>query len=227
MVVAGKVFRLREPLPLQVLAAKLRAFRKEEAFDQEPYHFKLITEVRDLALGEDTLRGVFAQDFLNYVLHHGEKIPTPRTVDSTFAFTQHGDRVFLTVLEKKRVANNIANQLSEIIFITPGYIVEVRITPDALKGYHEGNPEDTKVIFFDDIDIPNVEKLSLYGAGLANTQLYTEYLTHGNIWYLVATSKNYGTIIGITRNGVVTIFSKVEKSDYLNFVEAEVFPLIA
>ncbi len=226
MVVAGKVFRLRESQPLPSMGGKLRAFKREELFDEDPYHFKLVTEVRDLALGPESLRGMLSQDFLGYVFHHGERIPTPRTVESTFSFSQHGDRVFLTVLEKKRLANAIANLMSEILFITPGYIVEVRILPDVLRKFHEQNPEDTKIIFFDDIDIPNVEKLSLYGAGLANTDLYNSYLNHGNIWYLVATSRNYGSIVGITRNGVVTIFSKVEKSDYLNFVENEVFPLV-
>jgi len=226
MVVAGKVFKLREPQPLSTIGSKLRAFRREEAFDEDPYHFRLVTEVKDLALGPESLRGVLSQDLMSYVFHHGERIPTPRTVESTFAFSQYKDRLYLTVLEKKRLANAIANLMSEILFITPGYIVEARIPPDILRKFHEQNPEDTKIIFFDDVDIPNVEKLSLYGAGLANTELYSSYLSHGNIWYLVVTSRNYGSIVGITRNCVVTIFSRVEKSDYLSFVENEVFLLI-
>ena len=96
MVVAGKVFRLRESQPLPTIGAKLKAFAREEAFDEDPHHFKLVTEVRDLALGPESLRGVLSQDFLGYVFHHGERIPTPRTVESTFSFSQHGDRVFLT-----------------------------------------------------------------------------------------------------------------------------------
>ncbi|MEM3047314.1 MAG: hypothetical protein QW057_09590, partial [Candidatus Bathyarchaeia archaeon] len=142
MVVAGKVFKLREPQPLSTIGSKLRAFRREDAFDEDPYHFKLISEIRDLALGPESLRGVLSQDFLGYVFHHGERIPTPRTVESTFAFSQHRDRVFLTVLEKKRLANAVANLMSEILFITPGYIVEARIPPEALRKYHEQNPED-------------------------------------------------------------------------------------
>jgi hypothetical protein len=226
MVLAGKIFRLREPLSLRNIAFKLKDLKREESFDKDPYHFKLITEVKDIGLGANSLRGILSQDFLTYIYHRGETIPAPRTVESTFAFTEHRGRVLLTVLEKKRMANNIANLFSEALFITKGGIVEARIPPENLRKFHEENREATKVIFFDDVDIPNIEKLSLYGESLANTGLYEDYLSHGYLWYVVVTSRSHGIVVGVTRDGVVTVFSKIEKSDYLNFVESEVFPLI-
>lgn len=227
MVLAGKIFKLREPTDLETIATKLKNYRKEEPFDQEPYHFKLTTEIRDLIIKTNTLQGVFSQDKLIHVFHHGEEIPTPRTFEAPFAFTKHKNRVLLTVLEKKLRANNVANQLSVIIFITVGYIVEAKIPPEALKNFHEQNPEGTKIIFFDEVDIPNINKLSLYGSSLADTTLYNDYLTHGKIWYTVITSRKSGNIVGITRNGVVTIFSKVSESDYLTYVSNEIFPLVS
>ena len=35
------------------------------------------------------------------------------------------------------------------------------------------NFEETKILFFDDIDLPNISKLSLYGEGLGSTNSTT------------------------------------------------------
>lgn len=226
MVTPGKIFKLREPVSLQTLGGKLKDFKREEAFDEDPYHFTLLTEIQDLRLDGNALHGVFSQDLLTYVYHRGERIPVPRTVETFFAFNRHQDRVLLTVLEKKLRANNIANQLSEIIFITAGHIAEARIPPEVLRSFHEQNAEDTKIVFFDDVDIPNISKLSLYGSGLLNTALYNDYLRHGNVWYVVIKSKRHGHIAGVTRNGVVVIFNRVDKDEYLRYIADEVFPII-
>jgi len=130
------------------------------------------------------------------------------------------------VLEKKWRANSIANALSEILFITVGRIVEVEIPPEVLRSYHDENSEGTKVVFFSDVDAPNVEKLSLYGSSLANTPLYVDYLSRGKIWYIVIASRRYGYTVGITRNGIVTIFNNVEPGAFLTYIMEEVFPLI-
>ena len=47
------------------------------------------------------------------------------------------------------------------------------------------NPEDTKVTFFDNVDIPNINKLSLYGPDLVGTSLFEDYgnaVTYGTLW---------------------------------------------
>jgi len=226
MVVAGKIFRLRENMDLSAIAAKLKNFRREESYDEDPIHVKLLTEIHSLALKESLLQGVFSQDIITYIFHHGERTPIPKTIETSFAFVEQKERVLLVVMERKLLANNIANRLSEALFITTGYITEASIPPEVLSSFHERNPENTKIIFFDDVDIPNVNKLSLYGSGLMNTTLYSDYCSHGKIWYIVITSRKHGNIVGITRNAVVTIFNKVDKADYLNYVIDEVFPLI-
>ncbi len=213
-------------MDLSTLASKLKGFRKEEAFEEGQYRFTLLTEVRDLSLDKDTLQGIVSQDSVTYVYHRGERVPTPRTIDSLFAFSRHKDRMLLTVLEKKFRANNVANLLSEIIFITGGYVTEARIPPEILRNFHEQKAEDTKIVFFNDVDIPNIEKLSLYGSSLIKTTLYDNYLQHGNVWYVVMKSKKYGHIAGVTRNGVVVIFNQVDKAEYIRYVSDEVFPLI-
>ena len=226
MVSAGKVFKLREKLDLQTITSKMKDFRLESSFDEEPLHTKLLTEIHDLDLKRERLGGVYSEDKIFYIFHHGERTPIPRTLETPFSFVKHKEAILLIIMEKKLTANNIANKLSEALFVNSGCIVEAKIPPDDLKSFHEQNPENTKIIFFDDVDIPNISKLSLYGSGLLNTALYNEYSSHGNIWYIVMTSKS-GNIVGITRNSVVTVFNNIDQEGYLNFVINEVFPLLS
>jgi hypothetical protein len=167
------------------------------------------------------------------IYHRGERVRVPTTSEAPFFFVEQpqqpegkGRRTVLTVMEKKARANNIANQLSKILFITTGKIVEVRIEPKRFQQFHEANFEDTKVIFFDDVDFPNIKKLSLYGSTLGSTSAYVDNLKHGKIWYIVLKSSRHGLVVGVTRNGVVTIFSKATKDDFIQYVKDEIIELI-
>lgn len=226
MVIAGKLFKLREAVPLRVIATKLLDYRAEESVEEDSQKFTLFTEIINLDLARNRLRGLYSKDILIKISRRGEKIPVIKTLEAPFTFTLRGNEILLTIIGKKNWANYVANELSKIIFIAIGGIVEAKINPETLRLYHEANPESTKVIFFDNVDIPNIDKLSLYGPDLRNTMLYSEYLSHGNIWYIVATSRRHGYIVGITRNCVVTVFSRIEEYTFFNFVEEEIFPLI-
>jgi hypothetical protein len=63
-----------------------------------------------------------------------------------------------------------------------------------LKGFHPRNPEDTKIAFFDNIDIPNVDKLSLYGPDPMNTSLFEDYGSHGMSGPLLQGRKDTATL---------------------------------
>ena len=215
-----------ERLEIGTIAAKLKDFKKEDEFDEESTQVTLVTEIRNLAIQANMLHGKYIQDQITYIFHHGERRPAPKTLEIPFVFVQEKERTLLLVIEKKALANNIANRLSEALFITSGYITEARISADVLRDFHERNPEDTKVIFFDNVDIPNINKLSLYGSGLLNTALYNDYLKHGNIWYVVVTASKYESVIGITRNAIVTVFNSIDRDDYIRYVTNEVLPII-
>jgi len=225
MVVAGKIFRLSEPLAMAEIASRLEGYRAEESYEEGEYKFMLVADVVGLLPKGNMLRGVYSHDYVIQVFHRGKIVPTPRTVEAVFSFAQHEDTTFLTIVEKKRVANFIANKLSEILFEKVGGILEARISPETLKEFHLKNPEDTKITFFDNIDIPNVDKLSLYGPDLINTSLFEDYGKHGDLWYVVARSKEYGYVVGITRDASVTIFNLTEKERYLEYVTKEIYPI--
>jgi len=225
MVVAGKIFRLSEPLSIAEIASRLEDYHTEESYEEGDYKFALVTEVVGLLPKENMLRGIYSHDYVLHVFHRGKVAPLPRTVEALFSFAQREGITFLAVVEKKRLANFIANKLSEILFEKMGGIVEARIPPEILKEFHLKNPEDTKITFFDNVDIPNVNKLSLYGPDLISTSLFEDYCKHGDLWYVVARSKEYGYVVGITRDVSVTIFNLTEKERYLEYVAKEIYPL--
>lgn len=226
MVTAGKVFKTVEPTPLSDLLSELGGYRKEEPYEEGDYKFALITEIVNLMPRENTFSGVYSHDYITHAFHRGKVVPLPRTVEAMFSFALHKDRIYLTVVEKKRLANFIANKLSETIYERIGKILEARIAPETLREFHLKNPEDTKITFFDNIDIPNVNKLSLYGPDLVGTTLFEDYCKHGNLWYVVARSKEFGYVVGVTRDASVTIFNITDKNKYLEYVSKEIYPLI-
>ena len=226
MVVAGKIFKLAEPLPTAEIAAKLDGYRTEETYEEGDYNFPIVSEVAGLLPKGRTVTGVYSHDYVLHVFHRGKEAPLPKTVEALFSFAEVEGTVFLTVVEKKRVANFIANKLSEILFEKVGGILEARIPPETLREFHLQNREDTKITFFDNVDIPNVDKLSLYGPDLINTSLFDDYTKHGDLWYVVARSKATGYVVGITRDASVTIFNLGDKQKYVDYVTKEIYPVI-
>ena len=226
MVVAGKIFKLSKRFALSNIASKLENYRFEEDYEEGDYNYTLLTEVVGLLPKANMLNGIYSYDYVIHVFHRGKTAPLPRTVEALFSFAQVDGTTFLAVLEKKRLANFIANKLSEILFDKVGSIVEARIPPETLRAFHLKNPEDTKITFFDNVDIPNVNKLSLYGPDLINTTLFEDYTKHGDLWYVVARSKETGYVVGVTRDASVTIFNLADKSKYVEYVAKEIYPII-
>ena len=52
-----------------VITTKLKNFRREEIFDEEPLHTKLLTEVKELIRKEDMSEDVYAEDRVVYIFH--------------------------------------------------------------------------------------------------------------------------------------------------------------
>jgi hypothetical protein len=120
----------------------------------------------------------------------------------------------------------VANKLSKALFINPQAILEVRISHETLRQLHESNPQATRLIWFDDVDIPGIEKLCLAGPDLTDSTLYHDYLQHGKIWYVVFEDQKHGIMVGITRNCVVTLFSKSSVDDFLKYVIDDLLQLL-
>ena len=159
----GKVFKLGEKLELAALTNNFQGYQVTETFVEDQYEFDLVTEFTNLVPGENSLTGLYFHYIVTYVYHRGKAVPIPKTIEAFFNFTTREEDVLLTVLQDKWTAGRIANEFSKIIFDKKGYISDAEIPPEALRAFHELNPEGTKVAFFDGIGIPNLNKLSLYG----------------------------------------------------------------
>lgn len=226
MVLAAKVFLVKEENDLELLAKKLKSFKVEQEVKVEDSNFDLVSEVDDLSISGKVLEGTFSFDQVFVIKHRGKSVPVPRTFEAPFSFDLFGNKLYLTIFDKKSRANNVANEMSKALFMSLGQIVEARIQPEVLKRFHEENFDNTKVIFYDDVDLPNISKLSLYGELLGSTSLYSNYLSHGNLWYIVFRSRAYGYIMGLTRNCIITAFSKVDLPEFTSFIKSQIFPLI-
>jgi len=234
LVLPAKIFEIKEEVDLGLIVGKLKDFRKEELYQTENGEvITLVTEILDLKLKENTVSGVFSKDFVSKRFYKRKLIETPITEESPFWIKPFNERVFVIVSApsvargvKKLLTNYVANKLSKVLFITPHAIVEVEISPATLRKLHELNPQATKLIWFDQVDIPGVEKLCLAGSDLVDTKLYHDYLEHGKIWYVVFEVQKRGIVVGIARNCVVTLFSKSTTEDFVNYILEDLLELI-
>ncbi|MCD6469433.1 hypothetical protein J7L29_01375 [Candidatus Bathyarchaeota archaeon] len=230
----AKIFEIKEDVDFNLAVRKLKDFREEE-----PYRtisgetINLLTEILDLKMDENSISGIFSRDFIRSRIYRRKIAEIPVTEESPFWIRRFDDRFFLIVLApstargvKKLLTNYVASKLSRILFIKPNVILETEIPHEKLKSLHESNPQATKLIWFDNVDIPGIEKLCLAGSDLTDTNLYQEYLKHGKIWYVVFETQRRGMVVGVARDCVVTLFSKSSIEDFVNYIVEEILPLI-
>jgi len=223
---ASKIFDIKPDTSLEEIAEKLKDYRIAEEREEEGEKFELITEVRDLDLKKNRLEGIFSKDKIILIPQRGRTVPIVKTTQARIVFSKEHGMTLLTVVQEKHFANAVASLLSHQLFLSYRAIVEAQISPEIMRAFHERNPENTKVIYFDDLDIPEVAKLALYGDSVKNSALYEEYLRHGKIWYIVYQVPNTSYVMGLTRNCVVTSFTRMNELDFLDYIFREVHPLI-
>jgi hypothetical protein len=234
LVLPAKVFEIKEKADLGLTVWKLKDFHEEELYKtQNGETINLVTEILDLTSKENSVSGVFSKDFVRQRFFRRELIEAPVTEESPFRIMLSKNRDFLIVLApsvargvKKLLTNYVANKLSKVLFINPQAILEVKISNETLKQLHESNPEATKLIWFDEVDIPGIEKLCLAGPSLVDTELYHNYIEHGKIWYVVFEARKRGIVVGIARNCVVTLFSKSSVEEFIDYVLEDLLMLI-
>lgn len=234
MVLPAKIFEIKEELNFGLIVQKLKDFREEESYEKSDGEtVTLVTEILDLSLKENLISGIFSEDFMRTSYYQRTLIENPVTEEAQFWVTRFENQTFLVVVApsvargvKKLLTSHVANKLSKLLFITPRAIVETKIPHETLKTLHESNPQATRLIWFDQVDIPGVDKLCLAGSDLVDTQLYQDYMLHGQIWYVVFEAQKRGLTMGITRNSVVTLFSKCTKDDLINYVREDMLRLI-
>ena len=234
MVLPAKIFEIKDESDIGLIVGKLKDFREEELYETEKGEtINLATEVLDLKLKGDSLSGVFSKDFVRRRFYRRKLVETPVTEESPFWIKTFKGRRFIMISApsvargvKKLLTNYVANKLSKVLFIDPHAIVQAKISHNTLKDLHESNPQATKLIWFDQVDIPGVQKLCLAGSDLVDTVVYREYLKHGEIWYVVFEVQKRGIVVGITRNCVITLFSKSSPEAFIDYILEDLLRLV-
>ena len=225
MPVAGKIFLYLNPedLTLEEVAEKLRAWSEEETFETPEDDYQLLANVEEVEYDKE-LRGIYMYD--SVAIHHwrGVAKATPYTTEAPFLFTEQDGQRFLIILAPKNVANRVANRLSTIIHGAQGTIVEPVIRTDSFDEFQAGT-EATKIMLFDDIEIPNMNKATLYGDKVQQTDLFNNFVSIGRPWYMVAKTKQRGWTVGIVRDGAIVVFNTIEKSEFIEFLKEKIFPM--
>jgi len=222
---AFKIFEVLEPRELDVIASKLKDYRAVEVEEVDGREVEVGWRVVELKWSEGSLVGYIEESFVVEVSYRGEVLRVPASTNTYFEFYPYEGRVFLILMAKKRRANRLASLLSVVLAARKDAIVEARIPAEKLRVLHESRPGSARVIYFDDLRTPNVEKSALYGEALADTELYQKYLDLGKVWYVVFEAGE-GLVVGVTRNCVITVFSRVDESIALDFIKDSIIPLI-
>lgn len=221
---AGKLFKVNTEERLQSLAERLSSFKVTQ---EDPVSKMNLTIEYSVSSVTDTeMNGTIYWDRIVYIGTKDGKKPYVSTSSIPFFFRIIDKTLFLLILAKKPLANFMANEISKALFIRPGFVVEARIEPSVFLNYYRESLDETRVAFFDQVDIPNVNVLALYGDMLSQTDLFKEYQEHGLLWYIVVRAKSINQIIGLTRNCVITMFSKGTSDDLVKYAFSEVAPLV-
>ncbi len=224
MVLTFKVFEVVEKTDLTTIALKLKNYKMVEVEEVNGKEVEVGFEVTNLREKGGSLLGNFVESFIVSLNYRGVDFRAPVSVSTFFEFYGYDGRLLLIVAAKKLRANRVASIFSTILSARKDAILEAWIPAETLKALHEERPGSAKVIFFDNVKLPGVDKLSLYGEQLADTTLYNEYLRLGKIWYVVFEAEE-GMVIGLTRNCVVTFFSKIDEDSALKYVKEKIIPL--
>jgi len=234
LVLPAKIFEIKEKVDPGVMLWKLKDFREEETCKtEEGEKVSLATEILDLKSKEGVVEGVFSRDFLRQRFYRRNSVESPVTEEAPFWIVPSKKKMFLVVMApsvargvKKLLTNYVANKLSKVLFINTQGILESKLEHETLQKLHESNPQATRLIWFDEVDIPGVEKLCLAGSDIVDTTLYHDYLQHGKIWYVVFESQKRGITVGITRNCVVTSFSKSTTEEFMDYITKDFLKLV-
>jgi len=224
MVLASKIFYLSEKIGLNTIAAKIKDFKILDIQEINGKEYEVGSSISSLEKIENGLRGKYEESFILNFKYHDEDMLVPITVITPFEFIEKENITYIIIFAKKNRANRVANFFSTILTAEKNKILEIEISHKTLQKIVEERKEYVKVIFFDNVKIPGINKLSLYGRNILDTQQYEEYIKIGKIWYVVLEFSD-DIVIGLTRNGIVTFFSKIIEEDAFKFIEEKILPL--
>jgi hypothetical protein len=227
MPTAGKLFLYREDKTLKDIAALLEGWEEVVETELDGKYIVLRKDISDVNYIEatDELTATYHQDEVMQVTFRDKTQTIPFTKEAELRFFTIDDAPYLVVMAPKHIANTVANQISNILSGQLGAIAEPVLNITEIKELYESG-DATKIALFDNIDIPNMNKATLYGANIVQTDLYGRFINLGDPWYIVFKDKETGYTVGLVRDGSICIFSACEPDDFMSYLEERIVPLI-
>lgn len=220
---SGKVFIVPDEKSLDEIELAVENFKEVER--DEDLALDLIKDIAHLRRVELELDGVYSYDYLVSRYYRGNFLVSPATQECPFTFLKDGEKMWLIVYCSKGIADKVANKLSEIIYGAVGEIKLAKIRSREIDDYLKENYE-TRVIFIEDMDIPSINKSTIYGKEFIQTSLFNQLRNSGSPRYVITKSKARGYTVGIVNDGAIVIFNQVDQREFQSFLEAEILPII-
>jgi len=219
---SGKLYLIQGSEDLEEIYDKLDGFSVTEKYEDGGFTFDLITDIQKVSAGENHVSGIYCYDYVTRNYHRSKIMHTPITQECPFRFGTHGNSLWLLVMVSKDIANRVAIGLGGICNLD---VREGSIYSREMNHFIKLN-DKTKVVFFDEMDIPGVDKSSLYGNELVQTELFSSFAKRGTPKWVVTEAELKGYTVGVGGDVGVTIYNNVETKDYVEFVEDEILPLV-
>jgi len=219
---SGKVFVVKGGGSLEDIHGRLDGWEVSESYARGDFKAVLIHNVEDLEAGDHYVNGVYVYDYVLVNTHRGTVVNTPVTRGVPFRFFEKDGDLWLVVIVSKAIANVIAVALAGICAVD---VREASIFASEMNSFLKVN-DNAKVVLFDNLDIPGVDKNTLYGSELVQTNLFKEFSGRGSPKWVVTEEKVSGYTIGLGGDVGVTVYNNVELNEYLKLVEQDIIPLV-
>ena len=225
MPTTGKLYLYTPKYEAQDMVKKLENYNKETRETYGAEDIALGTRIMDVKVSHERVMGLYEKDAVDVKKYRGEDRAAPYTQSAKFIFFCDEERPYLVVLGNKGLADTIANELSILLHEQTGHILEPILNLRGIRELYESG-EATKVIFFDDVEIPNLDKATIYGTNLIQTDFYGRFIDVGNPWWVIYKHRATELVVGIHKKALVCIFSSCTDDEYLEYVTDNVIPLV-
>ena len=180
--------------------------------------------------GREALWGTLAFEILQPI----------RQIDGRPTFVKAGSQVrfsvfpgamssYLLTFSNRRRAERTAIRINHILTEDeeePDLVFNCRIPTAAIEEFLLNHPHIKKMSGWRDLNIPGINKSSLYGPDLdqsEQTQLYDE---HGRKRYIMVELPAARMTVRISEQGIITFYRNITNPDALAWIRREIIPLL-
>ncbi len=218
-----KIYEVAEPLAPEEVYDSLNGYSQLWEEELDGRNVTVGFRVAELERGEDSVWGVAEESWITTTEFRGEELRIPVSSTISFTFIYEKQREFLLVYASKRLADRLAVRFSELLFDAPDRILEVYLPPEKMREvYSKG---EVRSMIIDNLRLPGIRKVTLFGEDLKNARTVKTYLTRGKGRELYVVYRDEEGVFGISRTGQIVAFSRIALEDFEAYIREKILPL--